>query len=90
MPYKTFNNWLFDGDRDSPIPKATDKVDILKSTSPINHMFVLQLFLRNGSLNHYLDEYFNNVGLWYLEKEEFFKEVQDFLRGSEQDGESSI
>ena len=83
MPYKTFNNWLFDGRRDSPIPserKDDDgKVitpDILKYNSPITHTFLISLFLRNGSLNYYLNEYFNNIGLRYLSKEEIFKFIK--------------
>lgn len=76
MPYKTFNAWLFDGSLNSPFPKATDKMDLLKYNSPITHTFVLQLFLRNGHLNDYLDKYFNNIGLRYLDKEEFFKFIK--------------
>ena len=72
MPFKTFNNWMFDGSRSTPIPKATEKVDILKYNSPITHTFALQLFMRHGPLNHYLDKYFNNIGLRYLTKEELF------------------
>jgi hypothetical protein len=72
MPYKTFNNWLFDGSRGTPIPPPRGAVDILKYNSPITHTFALQLFMRHGPLNHYLDEYFNNIGLRYLTKDEFF------------------
>ena len=61
---------------DTPIPPAKDGVDILKYNSPITHTFVMSLFLRNGALNHYLDEYFNNIGLRYLSKEEFFKFIK--------------
>ncbi len=32
--------------------------------------------MRNGSLNHYLDKYFNNMGLRYLSKEEVFKFIK--------------
>ena len=80
--YKTFYSWLFDGNIKSEIPKPKmkeDKVivpDILKYNSPINHTFVVKLFLKNGSLNHYLDQYFNNIGLRYLEKEDFFKFIK--------------
>ena len=63
---------MFDGSRQTPIPKATEKVDILKYNSPITHTFALQLFMRHGPLNHYLDKYFNNIGLRYLTKEELF------------------
>jgi len=72
MPFKTYTNWLFDGSRTTPLPKATEKVDILKYNSPITHVFALQMFMRHGPLNHYLDEYFNNIGLRYLSKEELF------------------
>jgi len=72
MPFKTYNNWMFDGSRTTPIPKPTEKVDILKYNSPITHTFALQMFMRHGPLNHYLDKYFNNIGLRYLAKEELF------------------
>jgi hypothetical protein len=72
MPFKTFNNWLFDGSSESPLPKPTEKVDILKYNSPITHTFALQLFMRNGNLNHYLDQYFNDINVRYLSKEELF------------------
>jgi len=76
MPYKTFNSWLFDGSRNTPIPKRKDGVDILKYNSPITHTYVLSIFLRNGPLNHYLNKYFNNIGLRYLSKEDLFKFVK--------------
>ena len=76
MPYKTFNNWLFDGSLESPFPKPAGKIDLLKYNSPITHTFVLQLFLRNGPLNDYLNKYFNNIGLRYLDKKEFFKFIK--------------
>lgn len=82
MPFKTYTNWLFDGSKTTPIPKATEKVDILKYNSPITHTFALQMFMRHGPLNYYLDKYFNNIGLRYLTKEELFlflkKAVLDF------------
>lgn len=76
MPYKTFNSWLFDGSKDSPIPKATEKVDLLKYNSPINHTYLMKIFLKNGSLNHYLNTYFNDINLRYLDKEDLFKFVK--------------
>ena len=72
MPYKTFSNWIFDGSLTSPIPKPQGDIDILKYNSPITHTFVLQMFMRNGSLNHYLDKYFNDINVRYLSKEELF------------------
>ena len=76
IPFRTFNNWLFDRNIDSPIPPPKNGVDILKYNSPITHTFVLSLFLGHGPLNHYLDEYFNNIGLRYLTKEELFKFIK--------------
>jgi hypothetical protein len=85
MPYKTFNQWLFDGNPKSEIPKPnTEKniPDLLKYNSPIHHTYLISLFVNHGRINHYLDKYFNNMGLRYLEREELFrfakKLVQDF------------
>ncbi len=72
MPFKTWNNWLFDGNIKTPIPKANNGVDILKYNSPITHTFVISLFLRNAKLNHYLNTYFNNINLRYLQKDDLF------------------
>jgi hypothetical protein len=77
MPFRTYNKWLFDGSKHSPIPKATEKVDILKYNSPITHIFVLQMFMRHGPLNYYLNKYFNNINLRYLEKEDLFKFIKN-------------
>ena len=71
MPFKTFNTWLFDGNQSSPIPK-----DILKYNSPISHTYVISLFLKNGTLNNYLDKYFNDLNLRYLTKEELFRFIK--------------
>lgn len=72
MPFKTYTRWLFDGSKETPIPKPQDNVNILKYNSPITHTFALQMFMRHGPLNYYLNKYFNNIGLRYLAKEEFF------------------
>lgn len=69
-PYQIFNEWLFDRNINSPIPKPKDGVDILKYNSPITHTYIISLFLRNGSLNSYLNDYFNNINLRYIKKEE--------------------
>jgi len=80
MPYKTFNNWLFDRNIKSEIPKPKiDKYtneeiipDILKYNSPIHHTYILPMFVNYPKLNKYLDTYFNNINLRYLDKKEFF------------------
>ena len=83
MPYRTFNGWLFDGSSDSEFPKpryADDGKeiipDVLKYNSPITHTYAISMFLRNGPLNHYLDKYFNNIDLRYLDKKELFKFIK--------------
>jgi len=83
MPFKTFNNWLFDGNRNSQIPKAQVDSngkeivpDILKYNSPIGHTYVISLFMRYGELNYYLNQYFNDINLRYLSREELFKFIK--------------
>jgi hypothetical protein len=83
MPYKTFYNWLFDGSRNSSIPKPKvdddGKVlvpDLLKYNSPISHTFLISMFMKVGPLNHYLDKYFNNISLRYLDKKDLFSFVK--------------
>ena len=70
-PYKLFWNWAFDNDIKSPIPSA-EGIDILKYNSPITPDFLLKSFITNGKLNHYLDQYINNIGVRYIEKEDLF------------------
>lgn len=83
MPFKTFTNWLFDGNPHSEIPAPRNdpegKVivpDILKYNSPITNQYVISIFLKNGALNRYLNTYLNNGGVWYLEKEDLFKFIK--------------
>jgi len=76
MAYKTFYNWLFDGQRNSQIPAPKNDIDLLKYNSPITNTFILPLFMRNGNLNYYLNQYFNNIGLRYMSREEMFKFIK--------------
>ena len=71
--YKTWFSWLFDGDIKSPIPKGENVPDILKYNSPITHTYVISIFINNGQLNWFLNQYFNNMNLRYLSKEELFR-----------------
>jgi len=73
MPFKTFNNWLFDGNFKSRIPTGEGVPDLLKYNSPITNQYMITMFINQGKLNHFLNEYFNNMGLYYLEKEEFMR-----------------
>ena len=68
--FKTFFNWVFDGNIKSPIPRGENIPGILKYNSPITSTYVISLFLNNGPLNFYLDSYFNNINLRYIDKEE--------------------
>lgn len=75
MPFKTFNNWLFDGKLDSEIPQ-----ELLKSNSPISNLYCISLFMKCGSLNHYLNKYLNNYGVFYLPKDELFRFVKRCIK----------
>ncbi len=72
MPYKIFNNWLFDGNINTPLPE-----ELLKTTSPINHLYVIGLFQNYLKLNHYLNKNVNNINLWYMPKDELFLFLKD-------------
>ena len=74
-PFKLFLDWLFDGDIKSDIPSQ----DLIKTTSPINHMYILRLFITNARLNEYLNEYFNNINLWYINREELLRTAKQWV-----------
>jgi len=82
MPFKTFNNWIFDGRKDSdiPTPSGDKAIDITKYNSPITHTFVISLFLRNGNINKYLNKYLNNVGIRYISKQELFHFIKKVVQ----------
>jgi hypothetical protein len=69
--FKEFFDWLFDSNLSTPVPKAC-----LAYNSPITHTFVISLFLKHGALNCFLNKYFNNIGVRYLEKEDLFKFIK--------------
>lgn len=73
--YKEFLTWLFDGDLNSNLP--TD--DLIKTTSPINHVYILRLFLSNSRLAEYLNTYFNNQNIWYLGREELLRTAKKWV-----------
>jgi len=71
--YKIFFAWLFDGDENSILPEPNTEYgipDILKYNSQITHTYLISLFVRIGKLNHYLNEYINNINLRYIKKED--------------------
>ena len=83
MPFKTFFNWAFDGDKNSPLPKAKLSPEgkvlvpaITHYTSPITQTYLISIFLKNAKLNKYLNENLNNMNLWYIEKEDLVKFIK--------------
>lgn len=78
-PYQVFWNWCFDGNKDSPIPMQDV---LLKYNSPITQQFLLKSFVRHAKLNNYLNDWVNNLSIYYIERDElflFFKRcIQDF------------
>ena len=73
VDYESFYRWLFDGSLKSELP---NKEVFLKYNSPITVNRLISSFMLYGDLNHYLNKYFNNVSLYYLEKEDVFKFVK--------------
>jgi len=65
MPWKVLNNFLYDGNKKSPVPAI-----LLKSGAPPTHIGLITQFINNGPLNFYLNKYMNNFGLFRINKEE--------------------
>jgi len=79
-PYKVFWNWVFDGRVNSPIPSGKDVPDLLKYNSPIHHTFLLKSFITNGKLNAYMNQWLNNIGFRYIEREDLFFFVKQCVK----------
>lgn len=73
--FNQFLAWLFDGKVNSEIPE-----EILSYKSPITHTYVISLFTRIGCFNHFLNEYFNNIGVYYLDKKDLFKYIKECVQ----------
>ena len=71
MPWKTFNSWIFDGSKQSPVPDI-----LIKPGSPISPNYLISLFITNGPLNQYLDKYLNNYWLFSVDKEELLRFIK--------------
>lgn len=76
-PYKVFWNWVFDGNMESPIPSEPN---ILKYNSPIHETFILKSCIKHARLNAYLNEWFNNIGIRYIERDELFVFIKQCVR----------
>lgn len=75
MPFKTFTNWLFDGKYNNDPPE-----ELTKNSSPISNLYCMSLFMNCGSLNHYLNRYLNNYGIFYVPKDEMMKFIKRCIR----------
>lgn len=80
IPFRTFLDWAFDGSLETEIPKPevdsggnVITPDILKPSGPLNHRYVVSLFMKNAKMSLFLNKYFNDMSLWYLDKESLFK-----------------
>lgn len=62
--FTDYYKWLFDGDIKTPIP-----VDVLKAYV-LSNQYLISTFMACGRLNLYLNEYFNNINVFALNKEE--------------------
>jgi len=65
MPWKTMNNWMFDGQRNSPVPDI-----LLQPKCPVTNYSLLVMFMKHGELTHYLNKYMNNVGIFSIPLED--------------------
>lgn len=74
-PFQVFQNWLFDGNTKSEIPE-----EIINSNSPISAQYSISIFMGNPVLNLFFNQYFNNINLWYLDKEELFVFIKKCVR----------
>ena len=79
MPYKTYQNFIFDGNLKSKLPTGENIPDILKYNSPITNQYMISMFLNHGKLNSFLNEYFNNINLYYLEKTDLMQFIKQCI-----------
>lgn len=73
--FKTFTNWLFDGKYNTEPPES-----VSKKSSPVSNLYCISLFMNCGSLNHYLNRYLNNFGIFYIPKDELMKFIKKCIR----------
>lgn len=71
-PYKEFNNWLLNS-----APHVMPSDEILKNISP---RVVLVMLGKYPNITIFMNEHFNNWGLFYFKPEEFFLFVRQIVR----------
>jgi len=67
--FKTLTNWLFDGSKISKIPdtkKDKEGKVIVEDIRKLPPQYLLSMFVGHGTINYYLNNYFNNVNLYYV------------------------
>lgn len=65
-PYKLLNNWLFDGNRDSEIPKEVLEAHNISNLILLYHFQVSRYII-------FINKMFNNYGLFAMKKEDVLK-----------------
>jgi len=76
MLFKTFHDWLFDGNQKNEIPKSDPENDV-SDILEITHTYIISLFIKCGSFNNYLNKHFNNIGLRYVDKSELLYYIKE-------------
>ena len=79
-PFNVFFDWCYDGDPKSPIPRGENIPDITKYNSPINEGFILRMFVNHFTITMYLNEFINNIGVRYIDREDLLKFIKQLIR----------
>lgn len=74
-PYTTLNVWLFDGSKDSPVPRTV--ID----SNAIGSQYLLWYF-RNSIYSIYINKHFNNFDIYKLDKEAALRLLKDCVLSS--------
>ena len=72
-PYQILNRWLYDGNKNSKIPKELEDTKAIPQTQLIYHFI-------NTPYIVYLSKVFNNFGLYQLNKLDVFKLMKETIQ----------
>lgn len=70
-PYVVFNNWLFDNNKTSVLDESC--------INSLSCFSIMQLFSGLGNFTIFLNEYFNDLYIHQVPKEEFFKFLKEIV-----------
>jgi hypothetical protein len=73
-PFAIYYKWLW-GNKDEEIPQ-----ELLSSSSPVSNKYIIGSFLMAGKMNYYLNKYFNNFGLWKLDRRELLLFIKKMVK----------